>query len=210
MTFPTKLLRLSIGGSLYTTDQWSMNIHFTTAGAVAPAVNLLPACQAFMESVDQFAWNDTAKLGFVKFNEIDHITGKYSDAGGSNAHYPNPELEAIGQASQIPQASTCVTLGTAKARGRGHSGRIYLPGYVAPGVNGHSLAASCVSVANSVATWINAVTLFDPALTAVIWSKIDDSVTPITHVKVGDVVDTQRRRRGSIPEVYHPAVTPID
>lgn len=210
MTFPAKLLRLQLGGSLYGTDQWSIGFHFTTAGAVAPASSLKGITEAFYTSLPSSDRHASAKLGFIKFNEIDHLTGKYVNTGATNAAYWAPEFSSVGNAGLLPQGCLCATLTTAKARGRGHSGRVYLPAYQAVNTTGHVDSGRCETFANTVATYLNAVTLFDPGLTAVVWSKVGNSVEPIIGVKVGDVVDTQRRRRGQIKESYWPSAIVVD
>jgi hypothetical protein len=202
MTFPTKLIRLQIGGSLYTTEMWSMSFHFTTAGDVAEASTIAPAVEAWFDSLDTLGKHATANLGFVKFNELDHITGKYSNPGASNSHFFTPEITGPGPAAMLAQGTTCVSLRTALERGRGHAGRVYFPGYHTVASNGRLNPGQASQVGDSIITMMNAITLFDPALTAVIWSKIGDLVVPITGSRVGDVVDTQRRRRGALKEIY--------
>lgn len=202
MTFPTKLLRLQLGGPLYGVDQWSIGFHFTTSGEVAPASSLVAITEAFYDSLSAAGRHDTAKLGYIKFNELDHITGKYSDPAGSNAHYYGTPYGTTGVIGRLPQATLCATLTTVKQRGRGHAGRVFLPGYPDVTPTARLAQGDCMATANAVATYLNAMTLMDPELTAVVWSKIGDSVEPITGVKVGDIVDTQRRRRGSITEQY--------
>lgn len=209
MTFPTKLMRLVIGGSLYTQESWSVGVHFTSESGTTPAADLQAPTEGFLDALDQYNWHKTAKLGFIKYNELDHITGKYVNAASTNAEYISPEYAVTtGTASLVPQASTCATLGTALQRGRGHAGRIYLPMCPSMNIDGHMDPGQCGIIGNAVANWINSVALLTGD-TPVVWSKIADSVTPLTHVRVGDIIDTQRRRRTSLKEVYHTATVAI-
>ena len=209
VSFSTKLIRLQIGGPLFTNESWSIGMHFTTSEAtLTPAADLKATTESFLTGLGS-GRHATAKLSFIKFNEIDHATGKYVDQTGSNAYYyPTPFQPAGGTASQIPQASTCATLKTAQARGRGHSGRIYLPGYTPVGTTGHLSSPDSLGLANVVANYINSIALLDGS-TPVVWSKIGDLVVPLTGVKIGSIVDTQRRRRSSLAEVYYESTVSI-
>lgn len=210
MTFPTKLMRLQFGGSLYETESWSCSLHFTTAGDTPTAESLKTAIEIWLTAIGGPGRHTSAKLGFVKFNELDHITGKYSNPFLSEAYYYSPEFSAAGTPSLIPQGSVCVTLVTALQRGLGHAGRIFLPGYPTIAANGHMGQVQAETYADATVTLLNAIMLFQPGLTAVVWSKQGDSVTPITGAKVGSIVDTQRRRRSSIPEIYYPATVVVE
>lgn len=210
MTFPSKLLRLQIGGPLFETESWSMGFHFTTTGDIPDAESMQDLCEAFYTNMAQVGRHDSAKLGFIKFNELDHITGKYANEAESNAFYYSAPFSSSGTPALLPQGALCITLTTAHARGRGHAGRVYLPGYGAVSANGHLGSSQCALAATHVATFLNAVTLFGGDMTAVVWSKIGDSVTPITGAKTGDIVDTQRRRRSSLPEGYWATATAVE
>lgn len=208
MTFPNKLMRLSIGGTLYEVESWSIGVHFTGANTLTPAADLRAPTEGLISALGPLYRHTSAQLGFVKYNELDHVTGKYVDAAQSNSEYISPEYTATGTPSLLPQAALVATLTTALQRGRGHAGRVFLP--VSPPIQstGHVGEATAVPIANAVANWINSIALLTGD-TPVVWSKIGDSVTPITGVKIGSIIDTQRRRRSSIPEVYYPGTVSV-
>lgn len=203
------LYRLQFGGSLYTSESWSVGIYFNTLGAFTPSDIVAPAVEAFYDALPTVGRHNTAKLGFVKFNRIDPLTGKYFDPGASDAKYYIPEHTSAASPSLLPQGATCVSLTTANARGRGHAGRIYLPGYNSVNTAGKLDAGACVNTANLVAKLINDIHAFEQQQRAVVFSKIAQTVTTITGTRCGDVVDTQRRRRSSLKEVYSAGTTAI-
>lgn len=118
--------------------------------------------------------------------------------GSSNPSYP-------------PQIATVAQLRAASPVGLGAKGRMYLPGFCAPiGSTGHISGSATSQLANDLRS------MFDAAETAanspgyVINASQGRPGVPgtppvhrrVTSVRVGDVYDTQRRRRNALTEAY--------
>lgn len=210
MPFAEKLMRLQIGGPLFTDESWSIGFHFVTTGAAPTSENMEAITMAFLNDCVGYGLHGSANLGFIKFNELDHTTGKYKSQTEADATYFEPALNPGGTEGLLPQGATCVTLLTNIQRGRGHSGRVFMPGYGGIEADGHVNPAIATGWASAVVRYLNAVILFDPELTPVVWSKVGDLFHPILGAHAGDVVDTQRRRRSSLKENYYSASLPVD
>lgn len=113
-----------------------------------------------------------------------------------------------------PQLSVVATLGTAVSRGKGSKGRMFLPGLTA-GIDstGKLGTTYCTQLANSLKTFfdtVNAstavpgtVALFSAERAGVPFSAAQQNT--VTTVRIGNVVDTQRRRRNQLVEQYQSA-----
>jgi len=102
-----------------------------------------------------------------------------------------------------PECSVVASLRTPTAGPRGR-GRMYLPPLAGNNltVDGQLITGSRDSIAlrvkNLLQTWND-----DPlTMSAAVASSVGGFVTAINRIQVGLVVDAQRRRRNSIPEVY--------
>nr|CRY97162.1 hypothetical protein [uncultured prokaryote] len=98
------------------------------------------------------------------------------------------------------QCATCITLVTAVANRHGR-GRFYLPPLAAIVLDAGRLSASAVSNLDTAFT-----AFFDDLTTAglepVVRNRTGHVSTPVTEARVGDVIDTQRRRRNKLQEAF--------
>lgn len=106
-----------------------------------------------------------------------------------------------------PTSVVC-TLQTALA-GRRHRGRFYWPGLgLTIAGNGRIGGTDVGNMAVAFADLLERIGEYaggpDPLRPAVV-STVGDEVTPVTSVRVGDVPDTQRRRRNNLVEAYQTA-----
>jgi hypothetical protein len=127
---------------------------------------------------------------------------------------------AIGQRVEPPfppQIALVATLTSAKARGVGAKGRMYLPGVIAPlEGNGHLTTSMVVGIMNNLKTFLNAVNA-STATNNVVMLASHGSINKDGSIKVGgasainkavvglrlgNVYDTQRRRRNGLSEAY--------
>jgi len=110
--------------------------------------------------------------------------------GASGNHWP-------------PQSAICVTTTTAVPRGHAAMGRFYLPSMTgAIAASGRQPAGLNTAVAAAAATWLSAIQATS-AGNPVVLSKVGIGANhEITGVRVGDVIDTQRRRRRQLVESY--------
>lgn len=197
------LYRLVWGGRLFTDETWSCSMHVDSdSGLNLAASNFTAALVAWMERSDSQI-SASAQLDFVKFNQINPITGRYALPTSNN----DEQLTlAAGIRPAAPgQDTVAVSLRTALARGRGHVGRFYPPtGSQTPdGLDGLITAAIATTMSTSAATLVAAVnTAVGVGSRVVVFSKIGQSVEPVTAVRVGRVTDTMRSRRAQLRENY--------
>jgi hypothetical protein len=115
-----------------------------------------------------------------------------------------------GASADAPLPSQCahvVSLRTGLPGPR-YRGRMYLPGFGVSQmtVEGQIAAGAASDLANGMAAFFDAVndSVVAPA-TAFVASDAAQQLTAITSVQVGTTVDTQRRRRDAVPEIYSTA-----
>lgn len=110
--------------------------------------------------------------------------------GRSSAHHPF-------------QVSQCVTLLTLRP-GRSGKGRMYLPVPVAIiDANGQIGTADRDATLNRTRTFLTAVNALTSTYAAVVSVAASDGVHwPVTSIRVGRVLDTQRKRRSALPEAF--------
>jgi hypothetical protein len=228
MTWPSHLL-LSMGGPLYDVDDWSMGIRLS----IPTGLNQNPFHDEIGQGLDDLAedirtwWvgntniqTMAAQLAFIKLNAIGP-DGKYRDSTQTHAHYWTGTLPATGYTPVYPsQVSLAVTWMTDAERGRASKGRVFLP---APRLSvntstGILEAADVLGVANRMASLVNSindwpgwdlVSEFGSMRVCVVSGLGDGTIRPVTGVRVGRVLDTQRRRRSSLDEGYQTATTAI-
>jgi hypothetical protein len=221
--FDIEHLYLQWGGKLPGGEQWSCGIRIAEQGVHVPGATYVPPESdvddwlngAVKDAVAAYhtraitAINPLAKLSFCKLNAI-----------GTDGHYVWPlthehvfaDLAGGGDAfnTTINQASVAVSLTTGFSRGPAHRGRFYLPmPAVQIGTDGLMVAAFANNIMASSKTFLEAIA-DTPGIDA------PNSMTPmvmsrklgapahrkITGCQVGRVVDTQRKRRRSLPETY--------
>lgn len=154
-----------------------------------------------------------ARLDRVSLNAIGP-DGHYADPG--NPHdFDFPSATAPTGPSAVtswPQLTTCVSLRTAVSRGLGTHGRVYTPTALASAATGRVSAGNAASIATSFKDFIVALNAIDQLLVAgnVRVGVVSNVGSPgpsriVTNVLVGDVLDTQRRRRNALVETYSAA-----
>jgi hypothetical protein len=114
-----------------------------------------------------------------------------------------------------PQVSLVATLTSAKARGYGSKGRMYLPGVNAPILStGKITTGSVTPIVANLKTFFDTINasvdvpnnvILNATASTKAGSVHDAAIWPVTGVKVGDVYDTQRRRRNQLVEAYSAA-----
>lgn len=160
-----------------------------------------PTLQAFMSS--------SARLKEVKVNNI-LPNGHYKDGVTWSASVAS--VAGAQPAGTVP-SFVCIAYSwtTAKARGSAHGGRNYLPnswGTIGGGsvVTGGTQTQLLASAKGFLDCFKNAVMPVNgpihPAIVSPGGIKIGPGMNRITGVRVGRVIDVQRRRKGAIPESY--------
>ena len=109
-----------------------------------------------------------------------------------------------------PQTAVAISLGTSRSGRRGR-GRFYLPPLTSDALTTDGLLKSSVPprIATAAQTFVRALNTSAPgqdlSMAVVVSGKPFTNYAKVTKVRVGDLVDTQRRRRKSIQEDYSPA-----
>lgn len=150
-------------------------------------------------------WASYSSLNSVKIAAI----------GTDGAYLTDPLLEELGTPlsgldnSVLPQSTIVLSLRSGLTLGKGNYGRMYLPHTRLPLDVGSPKSTSVATAATAVrgATFVNDLTTaLNTETTATIFPVIMSQTgiisKGITQVAVGDVTDTQRRRRNRLTEVY--------
>jgi hypothetical protein len=211
-------LSIAAGGAMPSGEKWSCGVRMVNDGGLTYA-------QADLDKIAQSsadAWRtfqSSANLGWATAVTLDGCTVRWINADGKTQllSQRSPTAAApTGGAQLLPnQAAIVATLITNKP-GRQGMGRIYLPLLAMAlnsSFNGRLGPTTCTSIATAVKTLINNINAgWDAALPNIaapkarvgVQSKIsvDSTQGQVVAVRVGDVIDTQRRRRDKIAENY--------
>jgi hypothetical protein len=192
---------------------WQCGIRLLDAAGTAPLADHQEFCDAvftplatwFALSTSSIGLPNTCELKWVKANPI-ASSGLYADDTTYLHDYTSPVVGGLAGAS-VDILALAISWGTAKTI-RKHSyathGRIYLPVYtILPNVAGMRItsaqAAAWAARGKALLSLLAGTT--QPAM-PVVASNHDGEIEPITHVRVGDVIDVQRRRKSALKEVY--------
>lgn len=201
-------LYLQWGGKLPGGEQWSNGLRFAGPAASAEAdanamlVGAAAAVVAFHQRATTYISNG-ALLSFVKLNPID-VNGHYIGDGTVQALYADLPGGVAG-IIYPNQVTLAVTMTTGFSRGPAHKGRIYLPLPNIPmQADGTITSATAGNVGTSTDTLRTALDGLNANWKLNVFSRKLGAPAhrPITGNIVGRVLDTQRRRRRSLPELY--------
>lgn len=178
--------------------RWSFGVWTTNTGddAAAALTKFQTAVAAMWASgIDAFM-STAVTYDAQKSVTVDQSTGKQIARADGAA----TDAGAVTGESLPAQCSIAITLRTALATRAGR-GRIYLPPYETGQMDaGRLLAASQGTTRTAVKGMYD--TLISDGHTPVLYGRTAHTVTPITTLAVGDVFDTQRRRRDAWAEAY--------
>lgn len=211
---------VSMGGSLMTDNGpeiWSCNIRGNLTGAAPLEETFLTEIKTPLQTWFSTGTNKLSTLAWLNYVKCNHIgvDGKYTDPVTHRRDY-TPHIGGAYSTTYPMTTTTAISFTTAVARGRAHTGRVYLP----LGLQGNNDVVQAGSVLLQT-TYQDALIASGKALLSVlansggtvglnprVYSALDGSVNPITGVRVGSVLDSQRRRRDAYPETYRSAVWP--
>lgn len=175
-------------------------------------------------TANQFLANSSHRLTELKVARI-QPDGTYPDTDPSYSHFYVPPIAgpALPKDGTVAQNTIAVTLTTALPRGYASKGRIYLPPsqlYVPNQTTGIIDAINADKIRDSIRTLINAINANTVVGNVAIYSRGKGVPTfnsvknrieysypnpgasnVVTGVRVGRVIDTQRRRRRSLTEL---------
>jgi hypothetical protein len=113
-------------------------------------------------------------------------------------------------AAGLPQATIVASLKTAMPRGLANEGRMYLPASARmPDATGRLPVQTAEQIASAVATFVSSVNAVGLGNVTVFSKTREGAARAVTGVRLGRVVDTQRRRRNQIAELYVDATTAV-
>lgn len=156
----------------------------------------------------------TNALGWATYSNIVAVKAADQDVTGHETVAPfawnSPTPYDHGSVTNtLPQSTVVLSLRSGGTFGRANFGRMYLP---------HTVMALSGSTPRAAATTttqvVNLARTFCGSVNALVATKLAGSgivnisqvgagtVKPVTLVEVGDITDTQRRRRNRIPEIY--------
>ena len=180
--------------------------------ADAPLQALLLTRMATLMGNVQLQWADYSRLNSIRVGAVD-TTGLELDSPMIFEDNTPPEGTVVG--TILPQASVVASLRSGLVTGSGNFGRMYLPHTALSMLadSPHASSTTTATVAEAFRVFLNAVrddvneviaaTVFPFIMTQV----AGQSSKLVQEIRVGDVTDTQRRRRNQLQEVY--SVLPI-
>lgn len=223
MTYAPHLL-LSFGGRLFGVEQWACNLRMLLGEPDAAVPVSLATMTTWAEenvedvALDVAAWftdgqarnSSAARLDYVKLNPIG-ANGRYANETETILYeWASGDAPAGVTAPGEPQNSLVVSLLTDATRGRASRGRFYPPtgtitvdsatGYIDDQVTA-AVAGAALTLLNNLAN-MPGVDLQSPRVVVASDLGQPGPVRNVTSVAVGDVMDTQRRRRRSLVETY--------
>ena len=200
------VFRLDFGGPLYA-DIWQCTLHMEGSGmptADAALDDLVKDLSTWMRASQSAS---SAALAWVKFNEIDPLTRRYKSATDTYERILTTPVRGSVEGNGMPQQTLCVSLLTGAKRGLASRGRFYPPATVLSlGSDGTVSNTGVNLVAQAARTLITNLNQW-PGTDTPIGGQVvvlgGNGVTRnVTAVSVGNVMDTQRRRRSKLRESY--------
>lgn len=194
--------RVDFQGTLHSIESFQHGMHFTSGDSAAGLASDAAAAwltflntaavNTFWHSGVQWSQVNVSELGITPADPIATSAQAVIADGGISTDVGIP-----------PQCSPCVSFTTSTAGSRAR-GRMYLP---APDVSTMTTSGRLSSAFRTdVVAGLDAyfATMAANAATCVVVSAVGGVYTtyPVNTIRLGDVVDTQRRRRNSIAEVY--------
>ena len=218
MAFPHKVNRVTFHGTAFNAEEiWNTGFYIGSVGADAALPTDLMASrinsfwQTFFQGANTKISNQYACYG-VKVAQLNTDGTTVPDS----VRYFDAAQPYAGNSTSTnfpPQIALVATLVTASARGLGAKGRMYLPGIQA-GLDANAKISSTDrgNIATNLAAMFNGINA-DADVPGTCMTASFGRVSPatvgvsqiITSVRVGNVYDTQRRRRNALVESYSSA-----
>ena len=205
--------RVSIQGTLGTAEVWSINPHFSGTSPVT--ISDYAELKAWADAIAALNGGHCLPGEFdALFSSAVTTTKVRVEALGADGSLVqaaesslSPSHSGTGTPAMPPQTSLVMTLQSDRP-GRSYTGRSYLPALGAS-INSTSLRVNLgtlQSYADAYSGWLQDVADAAPGSPAgfgpVVVSTKMDLRSPVTAVRAGDVLDTQRRRRDALIEQY--------
>lgn len=216
MVYAHKITRVTLSGTMFGgVEEWSTGFFLgeenadATEPTQAAADQIRDAWATFFTAGGSLVSNNYA-FTQVKMASI----GSDGHTISSSVKYSYPGSAVVGSTASNthpPQCAVVVTLLSDRPRGKASKGRMYLPGFSGNIMdNGKIDSPDVNSIAENLKTFFDSMTndadIPDELILAAKWSGplnvIPAQNDYVETIRVGDVVDTQRRRRNGLAEVY--------
>lgn len=215
----SQIMKLSFGGSAWEEQElWSFGVHIglTQGGDLNTQftqVDLQGIYNLFASYLQNTIAGDATMSSNVVFNEVRLalLSERGQQIGDSRVYSTSNGITGADDQPYIPQHSIAITTQSDIRTGKTAKGRFYLPpGWGLPGANGNIAAGQRNRLAADFAGLISDINdrlaIVNPELVVVNFSKYTPTnpgqLNPVISVRVGSVIDTQRRRRNGLTEVY--------
>lgn len=215
MAYVESHVLLAAHGGLPSGEVWSCGMRLGGDGGLVWTQDMLEAV-ALAAANSWRTFQNTASIGWASGVSLDGVTARAVDTNGITRvlaeRSPAAAPGTFGTLYLPNQAAVVVTLITTKP-GRTGKGRIYLPLLgLSLGTTGRISSTTVTNVANAARTLVQgintgvatALTGGAPIPKVAVQSQVAGSgaTAMVTGLRVGDIVDTQRRRRDSVAETY--------
>lgn len=220
MTYAHSFIKVTLGFTVVSTDEIAQtSLHFGSTGAYDAVSGLSEIYSSgHLGTIASDYVTHVAGSSGLKWGVYSRLSSVKAAAIGSSGHYlvdPVILSSAYGAGSDNlvpPQCSMVATLWSGQTLGRANYGRLYLPHTqgsntaTSPYVN----TATCGNIADGVKAWLDLANgyfdgLSHPAALINLSAVGVGLNKAVTQVRIGNVVDTQRRRRNRLKEVYSSA-----
>lgn len=215
MAYPHRVARITLSGDCFnSTEIWSTGFFMGWEGKDADAItaqglqDISVAWEVFFNASTSYISTNyrylQAKAVMVEED------GKTID-GSAVYHYPATPVLGKNFSTTLPaQCALVATLASEVPRGLASKGRMYLPGVGAAITNdGKVPALTRDGIATGLKLFFDTIALDadmpgQPVLASLGHAPLNTggTIKLIKQIRVGDVVDTQRRRRNQLTEVY--------
>jgi hypothetical protein len=208
---------VTLSGPLTGGEQWSTSCAYNTNFGTGP-VKTFEDLQAWATAIGQLPIADYTNLasGLSALGDLTTVRTAYIDSAGATAQVAeaafNPVWSPANGATMPFQCSVVLSLLTGRP-GRSYRGRMYWPALgfsmnSATGKLSSSLQAQIADQAAALLTDIGGAAGAEALMAPVVASSVLGITTLVSKVRVGDVIDTQRRRRNQLVESYVESAVP--
>lgn len=203
MPFPEGVGKLTFSGTHGQGEIWSFGMHIVPIVFTEDIMDDLETAARAMYSDAASNITSSSFLTEIKYAQLD-TNGKYASDDQPYIREVNPSEQGGRSQSYVPQATIVVSLSTGSKRGLAHAGRYYMPPTsVQAGAEGLLSAASVSEIMLNQKGFLNAInTALAPSYIVVASSRGAGAIKKVTGIRVGNVIDTQRRRRNALVETY--------
>lgn len=203
MPFPQGVGKLTFSGIHAETEIWSFGFHIVPIVMTEAIMDDIETAARAMVNSSGSGITTSAFLQEIKYAQLD-TNGKYADDDQPFIREVNPGEQGGGGNNFVPQATMVISLSTDSKRGLAHQGRYYLPPTsIQAGSDG---VVSPVQVQNLLlaqrAFLVSVNTALAPSYIVVASNRGAGQIKQVTGLRVGNVIDTQRRRRNALIETY--------